>query len=125
MVKKIASSGWRVGVSEDGKVFSIGVRAENGLEYETFFVGADSSRILTQLLARMVDVHAALPPREFAQGSGPTHPLSVPLKPLATRVEARGDMAVMELDFGGTVLKVEIDPHMLMARLSAALDEAR
>ncbi len=122
MVKKIASSGWRVGVSDDGKVFSFGVRADSGLEYETFFVSADSSPIVTQLLKRMVEVHAALPPRDFHEGSGPTHPLSVPVRPLATRVTPDGEGAVLELDFGGTVLKVSVDPAMLMARLAAASD---
>ncbi len=122
IAKRIASTGWRVGVAPDGKIFFIGVRSDAGEDYDLFFITADSTPIITELLREMVVVHAALPPRTFHEGSGPTHPLSVPLTPLRTDVSRSGDKAVLALDFGGTVLKVAIDPDALKHSL-ARLDE--
>src|SRR5687768_1905829 len=119
MVKRIGSAAWRVEVAEDGKVFSLGVRSEAGLQYEVLLGSVDSTPIVTDLLSDMARVHRALPPRRFAPGSGPDHPHSVPLRPLDMRIERHDGLPVLLLDFGGTLLKVEIDPEALRRSLSA------
>jgi hexokinase len=43
----------------------------------------------------------------------------VPLQPLSTRIEHGGEGPVLILDFGGTILKVAIDPAQLQQALSA------
>ncbi|QFU16746.1 hypothetical protein [Microvirga thermotolerans] len=113
MVKRIGSMAWRVEVSADGKLFALGVRADTGREYEVLLGTADSTPILTDLLNEMARVHRSLPPRTFAEGAGPNHPRSLPLQPLATRVEEHEGRPVLVHDFGGTVLKVSIDPDGL------------
>jgi len=118
MVKRIGSMAWRVEVGADGQLFSFGVRTDTGREYEVLFGTVDSTPILTDLLNEMARVHRMLPPRVFSEGAGPHHPRSVPLQPLATRVEELGGKPVLALDFGGTVLKVEIDPTALQQDLA-------
>ena len=118
MVKRIGSKSWRVEVGADGKVFSLAVRTEAGLEYEVLLGTVDSTPILTDLLSEIARVHQALPPRTFNAGAGPNHEKSVPLRPLDMRVERHHDVPVLTLDFGGTVLKIQIDPDTLRQQLS-------
>ena len=118
MVKRIGSTAWRVEVAADGRIFSLAVRTEAGREYEVLLGSVDSTPILTDLLSEMARVHQFLPPQTFASGAGPNHPKSVPLKPLATRIEAVDGAPVLALDFGGTVLKIAVDPVELQERLA-------
>jgi hypothetical protein len=120
LVKRIGSVAWRVEVGRDGKVFSLAVRNDAGREYEILLGTVDSTPIVTDLLSEVARVHGSLPPRTFAEGAGPNHPKSIPLRPLATRVERHEDTPVLVLDFGGTVLKIAIDPEELRQRLSEA-----
>lgn len=116
-MKRIASTGWRIGVSPDGKLFSLGVRSESGRDYEMLLLAADSTPIVTELLREMSEAHRALPPPHFPQGAGPHHPLSTVLEPLAVAVTQDQGRAVLQLDFGGTVLKVAVDAQALAAQL--------
>ncbi|MCB8823260.1 hypothetical protein [Microvirga rosea] len=118
MVKRIGSMAWRVEVGADGQLFSLGVRADTGREYEVLLGTVDSTPIVSDLLGEMARVHRALPPRVFAEGAGPHHPRSVPLQPLATRIEDHRGQPVLTLDFGGTVLKIQIDPASLQKDLA-------
>lgn len=117
MVERIGASGWRVGVSGDGVLFSLGVRTPEGREVEVVLGTVDSSALLADLLADVAEVHRALPPRTFAPGSGPDHPRARPVRPLAARIEPGG---ILALDFGGTVLRVAVDPGELRAMLDRA-----
>jgi hypothetical protein len=118
MVKQIGSTAWRVQVSGDGDIFSLGVRADTGREYEVMLGTVDSTPILTDLLNEMVRTHQGKPPRVFKDGAGPRHPRSIPVKPLSTRLDDHGGAPVLVLDFGGTVLKVAIDPTELQRELA-------
>ncbi|MGO4704411.1 hypothetical protein AB4072_01370 [Microvirga sp. 2MCAF38] len=118
MVKRIGSTAWRVEVSKDGKIFALGVRTEAGLEYEVLLGTADSTPILSDLLSEIARTHKDLPPVEFKDGAGPNHPKSVPLNPLSTRIESVAGNPVLVLDFGGTVLKVAMDPTDLQRALA-------
>ncbi|KAB0265350.1 hypothetical protein [Microvirga brassicacearum] len=118
LVKRIGSKAWRVTVAEDGRVFSLAIRTEAGLEYEVLLGTVDSTPILTDLLSEVARVYAALPPPAFSESAGPNHPKSVPLRPLGTRVERHDGAPVLALDFGGTVLKIAIDPMELQQGLS-------
>jgi hypothetical protein len=120
LVKRIGSAAWRVEVAKDGRVFSLAVRSDAGREYEILLGTVDSTPIVTDLLSEVANVHRSLPPRTFAGGAGPNHPKSLPLRPLATRVERHENAPVLVLDFGGTVLKVAIDPEELRQRLAEA-----
>ena len=71
------------------------------------------------LMGPISDAHKGKPPRTFAAGAGPDHPRSVPVRPLSTRVEQGGEGPVLVLDFGGTVLKVAVDPAELQKALAA------
>ncbi len=64
-------------------------------------------------------MHRALPPRSFGPGSGANHPKSVPLDPIATRVERQDGVPLLLLDFGGTVMKIRIAPEQLRQDLDA------
>ncbi|MBO1907237.1 hypothetical protein KHP60_17690 [Microvirga sp. 3-52] len=119
MVKRIGSTAWRVQVSDDGEIVALGVRADTGREYEVLLGTVDSTPIVTDLLNEMVRTHRGKPPRTFSGDSGPNHARSVPVQPLSTRIEQSGDKPVLVLDFGGTVLKVMIDPAQLQQALSA------
>ncbi|MBZ6078766.1 hypothetical protein [Microvirga puerhi] len=119
MVKRIGSMAWRVEVGADGQLFALGVRTDTGREYEVLLGTADSTPILSDLLNEIARVHRGLPPRVFAPDAGPHHPRSVPLQPLATRIEDHGGQPVLALDFGGTILKVQIDPAALQRDLAA------
>ncbi|WP_114944566.1 hypothetical protein [Microvirga calopogonii] len=119
MVKKIGSKAWRVQVSDDGAIIGLGVRTETDREYEVLLSAVDSTPIVTDLLGEMVRTHRGKPPREFAPNAGPNHFKSVPVQPLSTRIEHGGEKPVLVLDFGGTVLKVAIDPAQLQRDLSA------
>ncbi len=119
MVKRIGSTAWRVQVSDDGAIVALGIRADTGREYEVLLGTVDSSPIVTDLLNEMVRTHKGKPPRTFAAGAGPDHPRSVPVQPLSTRVEQGGERPVLVLDFGGTVLKVAVDPAELQKALAA------
>ncbi|MBM6594445.1 hypothetical protein [Microvirga pudoricolor] len=121
MVKRIGSTAWRVQVSGDGEIFSLGVRADTGREYDVLLGTVDSSPIITDLLSEIARVHRDKPPRTFKEGAGPLHPRSVPLKPLSTRIDTTGETPLLILDFGGAVLKVAIDP----AELQQALESSR
>ena len=120
MVKRIGSKAWRVQVSDDGAIVALGIRADTGKEYEILLGGVDSTPIVTDLLKEMVRTHKGKPPKTFAADAGPNHARSVPVQPLATRIEQSGGQPVLVLDFGGTVLKVAIDPAELRQALSAS-----
>ena len=120
MVKRIGSKAWRVQVSDDGAIIALGIRADTGKEYEVLLSAVDSTPIVTDLLGEMVRTHKDMPPRTFAADAGPNHAKSVPVQPLSTRVEQSGERSVLVLDFGGTVLKVAIDPAQLQQALSAS-----
>jgi hypothetical protein len=119
LVKRIGSTAWRVQVSDDGAIIALGVRADTGREYEVLLGTVDSTPIVTDLLNEMVRTHRGKPPKAFAGDAGPNHARSVPVQPLSTRIEQSGDKPVLILDFGGTVLKVAIDPVKLQQALSA------
>jgi len=119
LVKRIGSKAWRVQVTDDGAIVALGVRADTGREYEVLLSAVDSTPIVTDLLNEMVRTHRDKPPRAFSADAGPNHPKSVPVQPLSTRIERAGDKPVLVLDFGGTVLKVAIDPGQLQQALSA------
>ena len=118
MVKRIGSTAWRVEVAADGRIFSLAVRTDAGREYEVLLGTVDSTPIITDLLSEVARVHRSLPPRTFDAGAGPNHPKSVPLRPLETRVESHAGTPVLALDFGGTILKIAIDPATLRQQLS-------
>ena len=120
MVKRIGSTAWRVQVSDDGAIVALGVRTDKGREYEVLLGTVDSTPIVTDLLNEMVRTHQGKPPRTFAPDAGPNHAKSGPVQPLSTRIEQGGERPVLVLDFGGTVLKVAIDPAQLQQALSAS-----
>lgn len=103
----------------DGAIVALGVRTDQGREYEVLFSTVDSTPIVTDLLSEMVRTHKNKPPRIFSGDTGPNHAKSVPVQPLSTRIERGGEKPVMVLDFGGTVLKVAIDPAQLQQDLSS------
>jgi hypothetical protein len=119
LVKRIGSTAWRVQVSDDGAIVALGIRADTGREYEVLLGTVDSTPLVTDLLNEMVRTHQGRPPRTFAAGAGPNHSKSVPVQPLSTRVDHTGDGPVLVLDFGGTVLKVAIDPAELQRAQAA------
>lgn len=119
MVKRIGSMAWRVDVARDGQLFSLSVRNDAGREYEVLLGTVDSTPILTDLLSEMSRVHQDLPPRSFKAGDGPLHPKSVPLRPLNARITPQDGVPILTLDFGGTVLKVQVDPDALQKDLAA------
>jgi hypothetical protein len=116
-VKRIGSTAWRVEVSGDGRLFSLGVRTEAGREYDVLFGTVDSTPILSDLLSEITRVHRSLPPRTFEPGAGPHHPKSQPVRPISSRVEEHDGGPVLVHDFGGTVLKVRIDTEQLRQSL--------
>ncbi|SCY32730.1 hypothetical protein [Microvirga guangxiensis] len=118
MVKRIGSKAWRVHVTNDGEIVVLGIRTETGKEYEVLFSVIDSTPILTDLLGDMVRTHKDKPPRTFSRDAGPNHSKSVPVQPLSTKIHRDGEGSVLALDFGGTVLKVRIDPAQLQQSLS-------
>lgn len=118
MAKRIGSKAWRVQVSDDGEIVALGIRADTGRDYEILLGTVDSTPIVTDLLNEMVRTHANKPSRAFSPDAGPNHARSVPVRPLGTRIERTGDTAVLVLDFGGTVLKVAVDPGELQQALS-------
>jgi ribosomal protein L25 (general stress protein Ctc) len=119
LVKRIGSKAWRVQVSDDGGIVALGVRTDTGKEYEVLLGTVDSTPIVTDLLNEMVRTHQGKPPRIFSGDAGPNHPKSVPVQPLSTRIEHTGERTILVLDFGGTVLKVLVDPAQLQQALSA------
>jgi hypothetical protein len=118
VAKRIGSTAWRIDVSSDGKLFSLSVRNEMGREYEVLLGTVDSTPILSDLLSEMARVYRSLPAQTFGEGAGPNHPKSQPLKPLSTRIQHHDGVPVMIHDFGGTVLKVQIDPDEMRQALS-------
>ncbi|MBQ0823683.1 hypothetical protein HPT29_019610 [Microvirga terrae] len=118
MVKRIGSQAWRVQVSDDGAIVALGIRADTGREYEVLLGAVDSTPLVTDLLREMVRTHRDKPPRTFGADAGPNHAKSVPVQPLSTRIEQAGGDPVLVLDFGGTVLKVAVDPAQLRQALS-------
>ena len=118
MVKRIGSKAWRVQVADDGSIMALGIRADTGKEYEILLSAVDSTPIVTDLLNEMVRTHKGKPPRNFAADAGPNHAKSVPVRPLNTTIDRSGERPVLVLDFGGTVLKVAIDPDELRQDLS-------
>ncbi|MBM6578931.1 hypothetical protein ILT44_01955 [Microvirga sp. BT689] len=119
LVKRIGSKAWRVQVANDGAIVVLGIRTDTGREYEILLGAVDTTPILTDLLNDMVRTHQGKPPRSFAADAGPNHAKSVPVQPLRTSVDRSGEKPVLVLDFGGTVLKVAIDPAQLQQALSA------
>jgi hypothetical protein len=111
--KRIGATAWRVDVANDGRLFSLSVRTETGREYEVLLGTVDSTPILSDLLREMVRIHQSLPQRIFDEGAGPNHPKSQPIEPLSSRIQYQDGVPVMVHDFGGTVLKVRIDPDEL------------
>ena len=118
MVKRIGSKAWRVQVSDDGTIVALGIRADMGKEYEVLLSAVDSTPLVTDLLSEMVRTHRDKPPRTFAADAGPNHAKSVPVQPLSTKIDRGGERPVLILDFGGTVLKVAVDPAQLQRDLS-------
>ncbi len=114
-MKQIGSKAWRVQVSDDGASVALGIRADTGKEYEVLLSTVDSTPIVTDLLNEMVRTHRGKPSRTFSAEAGPNHFKSVPVPPLSTRIDQSGERPVLVLDFGGTVLKVVIDPAQLQA----------
>ena len=119
MVKRIGSKAWRVQVSDDGAIVALGIRTDTGREYEVLLGTVDSTPIVTDLLNEMVRTHQGKAPRTFAPDAGPNHAKSVPVQPLSTRIDRDGEKPVLVLDFGGTVLKVAINPADLQQALFA------
>jgi hypothetical protein len=119
VVKRIGSKAWRVQVANDGDVVVLGIRTDTGREYEILLGTVDTTPILTDLLSDMVRTHQGKPPRAFAADAGPNHAKSVPVQPLRTSIDPSGEKPVLVLDFGGTVLKVALDPAQLQQALSA------
>jgi hypothetical protein len=119
VVKRIGSKAWRVQVANDGDVVVLGIRTDTGREYEILLGTVDTTPILTDLLGDMVRTHQDKPPRAFAADAGPNHAKSVPVQPLRTSIDPSGEKPVLVLDFGGTVLKVALDPAQLQQALSA------
>jgi hypothetical protein len=120
LVKRIGSKAWRVRVADDGSIVALGIRTDTGKEYEVLVSAVDSTPLVTDLLSEMVRTHRGKPPRSFAADAGPNHAKSVPVQPLSTRIDRSGERPVLVLDFGGTVLKVAIDPAQLRQDLSAS-----
>lgn len=118
MIERIGSRAWRVQVANDGAIVVLGIRADTGKEYEILLSTVDSTPLVTDLLNEMVRTHQGKPPRTFTDNTGPNHAKSVPLQPLSTRIDHGGEKPVLVLDFGGTVLKVAIDPAELQQALS-------
>jgi hypothetical protein len=118
LVKRIGSKAWRVHVANDGAIVVLGIRTDTGKEYEILLGTVDTTPILTDLLSDMVRAHQDKPPRTFAADAGPNHAKSVPVQPLRTSIDHSGEKTVLVLDFGGTVLKVAIDPAQLQQALS-------
>jgi hypothetical protein len=118
LVKRIGSKAWRVHVANDGAIVVLGIRTDTGKEYEILLGTVDTTPILTDLLSDMVRAHQDKPPRTFAADAGPNHEKSVPVQPLRTSIDQSGEKPVLVLDFGGTVLKVAIDPAQLRQALS-------
>ncbi|MCG7392824.1 hypothetical protein MHY87_07905 [Microvirga sp. ACRRW] len=119
MVKIIGSKAWRIQVTNDGEIVVLGIRSDAGEEFDVLFNAVDSTPILTDLLTDMVRTHQGKPPRTFSANAGPNHEKSVPVQPLSTRIDRSGEKPVLVLDFGGTVLKVAVDPAELQQALSA------
>jgi hypothetical protein len=113
LVKRIGSKAWRVQVANDGAIVALGIRTDTGDEYEILLSTVDTTPLLTDLLGDMVRTHQDKPPRTFAADAGPNHAKSVPVQPLRTSIDRSGGKPVLVLDFGGTVLKVAIDPAQL------------
>jgi hexokinase len=113
LVERIGSKAWRVQVTNDGAIVVLGVRADTDKEYEVLLSTVDSTPLVTDLLNEMVRTHQGKPPRTFSGDAGPNHAKSVPVQPLSTRIDHGGEKPVLVLDFGGTVLKVAIDPVQL------------
>jgi hypothetical protein len=120
LVKRIGSKAWRVQVANDGAIVVLGIRTDTGKEYEILLGTVDTTPILTDLLNDMVRTHQDKPPRTFAADAGPNHAKSVPVQPLRTSIDRSGEKPVLVLDFGGTVLKVAIDPAQLQQDLSTS-----
>jgi hypothetical protein len=120
LVKRIGSRAWRVQVADDGSIVALGIRADAGKEYEILLSAVDSTPLVTDLLNEMVRTHRGKPPRSFSADAGPNHAKSVPVQPLSTTIDHSGETPVLVLDFGGTVLKVAIDPAQLRQDLSAS-----
>jgi hypothetical protein len=118
LIERIGSKAWRVQVANDGQIVVLGVRADTGSEYEILFSTVDSTPLVTDLLNEMVRTHQGKPARIFSDNTGPNHTKSVPVQPLSTRIDDSGGKPVLVLDFGGTVLKVAIDPAELQQDLS-------
>jgi hypothetical protein len=117
LVKRIGSKAWRVQVSDDGAIVALGIRTDTGREYEVLLGTVDSTPIVTDLLNEMVRTHQGKAPTTFAPDAGPNHAKSVPVQPLSTRIDRDGEKPVLVLDFGGTVLKVAINPAELQQAL--------
>ena len=120
MVKRIGSKAWRVQVANDGDIVVLGIRTDTGREYEILLGTVDTTPILSDLLSDMVRTHQGKPPRTFSADAGPNHPKSVPVQPLRTSIDPSGEKPVLVLDFGGTVLKVALDPAQLQQALSTS-----
>ena len=120
LVKRIGSTAWRVQVSDDGVIVILGIRTDTGREYEVLLGTVDSTPIVTDLLNEMVRTHQGKPPRTFAPDAGPNHAKSVPVQPLSTRIDRANGKPILVLDFGGTVLRVAINPAELQQALSAS-----
>ncbi|MGO4386906.1 hypothetical protein AB4Y85_05175 [Microvirga sp. 2YAF29] len=118
MIERIGSKSWRVQVTNDGEIVVLGLRADTGREYEILLSTVDSTPIVTDLLNEMVRTHQGKPPRIFSENTGPSHTKSVPVQPLSTQIDHDGAKPVLVMDFGGTVLKVAIDPAELQQALS-------
>ena len=118
MIERIGSKAWRVQVANDGAIVVLGICADTGREYEILFSTVDSTPLVTDLLSEMVRTHQGKPPRLFSENTGPNHTKSVPVQPLSTWIDRSGEKPVLVMDFGGTVLKVAIDPADLQQALS-------
>ncbi len=117
MSKRYGATAWRVGVSGDGRLFSLGVRTERGREVEVMLGAADASPLLADLLADMADTYRRLPPAGFGPGAGADHPRSRPVRPLAVELRTIDGAPALVADFGGAVVKIAIDPSALRAQL--------
>jgi hypothetical protein len=117
MIKRYGATAWRVGVSGDGRLFSLGVRTERGREVEVVLGTADASALVADLLADLAAAYRALPPAGFGPGAGADHPRSRPSRQLGVEIRTIDGAPALVADFGGAVVKIAIDPEALRAQL--------
>ena len=125
MVKRIGSTAWRVEVAADGRVFSLAVRSDAGREYEVLLGTCQFDADRHGSAVRSGACPSVAAAADFRRRGGP-EPSEKRAAPSArdTGRGVDGNAPVLVLDFGGTVLKVAIDPEELRQRLAEATSPA-